>query len=353
MQLRFSQLAAQLSRGLAPVYLICGDEPYQLGEAARLVREQARREGFDEREILETDGNFDWGLLAAAADAMSLFSARKLIELRIGSGKLGKDGGAAVRAYCERPWPDNLLLILAPGLDRKDLQAQWAKRIESIGALVQVWPLKEKELEPWVGQRLLAAGFQAGPGVAALLAERAEGNLLAAVQEIEKLRLLHETGPLTLDDLLGNLADSARFDLFALTDAALVGDRARAQRVLAVLRGEGTADALALWVLARELRMLAEVADAIARRVSPEPVFTAHRVPRPRQETIVRALRRLSPTLPHRLLQQCLLADLSIKGLAPGDPWQRLAIIADALSAGDFLSPGRGSASESELDPLS
>lgn len=339
MQLRFNQLAGQLSRGLAPVYLLCGDEPYQLGEAARLIREQARRKGFDERGILDADANFDWNLLAASAEAMSLFSARKLIELRVGSGKLGKDGGAAVRAYCARPCPDNLLLILAPGLERKDLQTQWAKTVESIGVLVQVWPMKEKELEPWLGQRLQAAGFQAGPGVAALLTERAEGNLLAAVQEIEKLRLLHEPGPLTLDDLLGNLADSARFDLFALTDAALAGDRARVQRVLSVLRGEGTADALALWVLARELRMLAEVAGAIARRTSLEPVFAAHRVPRPRQETIARALRRLSPDFLQRLLQQCLLADLSIKGLAPGDSWQHLATIADALSAGGFRMP--------------
>jgi DNA polymerase-3 subunit delta len=339
MQLRFNQLASQLSRELAPVYLLHGDEPYQLGEAARLIREQARRKGFDEREILDVDGHFDWNLLPASAEAMSLFSARKLIELRIGSGKLGKDGGAAIRAYCERPCPDNLLLILAPGLERKDLQAQWAKTVEALGVLVQVWPLKEKELETWLGQRLLAVGFQAGAGVAALLAERAEGNLLAAVQEIEKLRLLHETGPLTLDDLLGNLADSARFDLFALTDAAIAGDRARVQRVLAALRGEGIADALVLWVLARELRMLADVAAAIARRTSPESVFMTHRVPRPRQEGIARALRRLSPDLIQRLLQQCLLADLSIKGMTHDDSWQLLAIIADALSAGGFAMP--------------
>ncbi len=332
MNLRFNQLAGQLSRGLAPVYLLCGDEPYQLGKAARLIREQARRKGFDEREILDADGHFDWNLLTAAAESMSLFSARKLIELRVSHGKLGKEGAAALRAYCERLCPDNLLLILAPGLERKDLQTQWAKTVEALGVLVQVWPLKEKELEGWLTQRLQAVGFQPEPSVAALLAERSEGNLLAAVQEIEKLRLLHEPGPLTLDDLLGNLADSARFDLFALTDAALVGDRARVQRILSVLRGEGTAEILVLWVLARELRMLAEAAGAIARRTSPASVLAAHRIPRQRLETVERALRRLSPARLHDLLQQCAQADLAIKGMAPGDPWHYLARIADQLS---------------------
>lgn len=336
MQCTFGQLPAQLSRGLAPVYLICGDEPYQFGEAARLVREGARRGGFDEREVLDADGSFDWNRLLAAADAMSLFSARKLIELRLNAGKLGKDGSEAVRGYCDRLCADNLLLILAPALERKDLQAQWAKRVDAVGVQVQVWPLREKELEPWLVQRLQAVGFQPGPGVAALLAERSEGNLLAAVQEIEKLRLLHEPGQLLVEDLLGNLADSARFDLFALTDAVLAGDRARAQRVLAVLRAEGTADILVLWALARELRLLAEVASVVARRASPSALFAANRVPRMRQDGLERAARRLSPGVLRRLLQHCSRVDLAIKGMAAGDPWQRLALIADALCTGDL-----------------
>ncbi len=334
MRLRFAQLPDQLARGLASVYLICGDEPYQLGEAARLVREAARRSGFDEREVLDQDGSFDWGALGASAAAMSLFSARKLIELRVSSAKLGKDGGAAMRAYCERPCPDNLLLIVAPSLDRKELETQWAAAVDKVGAVVQVWPLKERELIQWLGERLRAVGLQPAPGVAELLAERVEGNQLAAAQEIEKLRLLREPGPLALDDLLGNLADSARFDLFALTDAALGGDRARVQRILSVLRGEGTADALVLWVLARELRMLAEAAGASARQGSPAQAFSAHRVPRGRQDTVERALRRLPLIRLRTLLHRCARIDRTIKGLAPGDPWIGLASVADTLAGG-------------------
>ncbi|MCG6896589.1 MAG: DNA polymerase III subunit delta [Thiocapsa sp.] len=334
MRLRFNQLHDALAGGPAPLYLICGDEPYQLGEAAHLVREAGRRHGFAEREVLHQDGSFDWHALAASADGMSLFSARKLIELRIGTARLGKDGSAAVLAYCERLCPDNLLLMIAPELDRKELQSRWAKQVESVGVLLQVWPLKGRELLRWLAQRLQAVGLQPGPGVAELLADRAEGNLLAAAQEIEKQRLLRDPGPLEVADLLGNLADSARFDLFALTDAALSGDRARTQRVLSALRADGTADVLVLWALARELRMLAEAAAASAG--SRPPGFAQGRLPPQRLQAIARALTRLSPHLLRTLLQQCALTDQSIKGLATGDPWHRLAVVADALAAGGF-----------------
>lgn len=339
MRLRFNQLPAQLGRGLAPLYLVCGDEPYQLGEAARLVRDRARAQGFDEREVLDGDAGFDWAALAATADALSLFSTRKLIDLRILTPKLGKEGGEAIRAYCARPCPDNLLLMVAPALDRKELETQWAKAVDTAGTIIQVWPLKGRELVHWLGERLGAVGLNPGPGVAELLAERSEGNLLAAVQEIEKLRLLREPGPLAVDDLLGNLADSARFDLFALTDAALSADRVRTQRVLQVLRAEGTASTLVLWALAREIRMLAEAAAARVRRAPTAPVLARNKVPRMRQDAVERALKRLSPTLLQDLLHQCAQADLAIKGLSPQDPWHQLAAIADALAAGAFRIP--------------
>jgi DNA polymerase III subunit delta len=195
MRLRFDQLAGQLRRQLVPIYLICGEEPWQLGEAVRMVRAHALGQGF-EREVLDQDANFDWPALAAAADALSLFASRRLIELRLGAATLGQEGSAAVRRYCERVTPDRVLVMVAPKLDRKDLKTKWAQELERVGALVQVWPLEGGRLIAWLGDRLGAAGFQPAPGVAALLAERVEGNLLAAVQEIEKLRLLREPGPL-------------------------------------------------------------------------------------------------------------------------------------------------------------
>lgn len=333
MRLRFDQLAGHLSRQLAPVYLICGEEPWQLGEAARMVRERARGLGF-EREILDQEANFDWSALAAAADALSLFASRRLIDLRLGTASLGQEGGAAVRRYCERTSPDTVLLMVAPQLDRKDLKARWAQEVERVGALVQVWPLEGKRLVTWLEERLGVAGFKPAPGVAGLLAERVEGNLLAAAQEVEKLRLLREPGALDEAGLLAAICDSARFDLFDLTDAALAGDRARVARVLSGLAGEGTAPPLVLWVLARELRVLAAVAYARDQGQDPVRTLVEQRVPESRHPPVLRALRRLPLARVQALLRRCAEADLAVKGLSCADPWLLLHRVADDLAGG-------------------
>lgn len=341
MRLRFDQLGWHLQRQLAPVYLICGEEPWQLGEAVRMVRTCALGQGF-EREVLDQEPNFDWSALAAAADALSLFASRRLIELRLGAASLGQDGSAAVRRYCERAAPDTVLLMVAPQLDRKDLKTKWAQEVERIGALVQVWPLEGGRLIAWLGDRLRVAGFQAAPGVAALLAERVEGNLLAAVQEIEKLRLLREPGPLDDAGLLGAICDNARFDLFDLTDAALAGDRARVARVLGGLVGEGTAAPLVLWVLARELRLLGAAAHAQAQGRDPARILGEQRVPEMRHAAILGAVRRLTLARVQALLRRCAEADRAIKGLSGADPWLVLHRIADGLAggpAGDWETP--------------
>jgi len=333
MRLRLDQLAGHLKRQFAPVYLVCGEEPWQLGETARQIRAHALAQGF-EREVLDQDATFDWSALAAATDALSLFASRRLIELRIGTPTLGQEGSAAVRRFCDRATPDTVLLIVAPKLDRKDLKAKWVQEVDRVGALVQVWPLEGQRLVGWLEERLRGAGFQPDPGVAALLAARVEGNLLAAVQEVEKLRLLRDPGPLDEAGLLAAICDNARFDLFDLTDAALAGDRARVARVIAGLAGEGTAPPLVLWVLARELRMLVGAAFARDQGQDPARVLAEQRVPESRQAGILRALRRLRLTALQALLRRCADADRAIKGLSPDDPWLVLHRVADGLAGG-------------------
>jgi len=333
MRLGFDQLAGHLQRQLLPIYLICGDEPWQLGEAARLVRGRALALGF-EREVLDQEASFDWSALAAATDAQSLFASRRLIELRLSAATLGQEGAAAVRRYCTRLSADTVVLLMAPQLERKELKAQWAQEVDGVGVLVQVWPLEGGRLVAWLTEQLVAAGLRPGPGVAALLAERVEGNLLAAVQEIEKLRLLREPGPLDEAALLGAICDNARFDLFDLSDASLAGDRARVARVLSGLAGEGTAAALVLWVLARELRLLAAAAWAKRQGRDPARVLAEQRLPQGRQAAILGALRRLSLERVRALLRRCAEADRAIKGLTGADPWLVLHRIADALAGG-------------------
>ena len=250
MRIQFQQLAASLERALAPVYLLCGDEPLQLGDSTQMVRQAARTRGFEERELLEVDAGFDWGRLTAAAQAMSLFSSRKLIELRL-SARMGREGSDALRAYCDRPADDNLLLVVAPELGHKELKAKWVQAVDRAGVLLQVRPLDGARLVAWIERRLRERGLKPGRGVAPMLAERVEGNLLAAAQEVDKLSLLHGDGSLDADRLGRDISDSSRFDLFDVAEAALAGDRARIHRVIDGLAAEGVAPALVLWVLAR------------------------------------------------------------------------------------------------------
>jgi DNA polymerase III subunit delta len=348
MRLQPPQLAASLERALAPAYLICGDEPLQLGDAARAVRDAARARGFEERELLECESGFDWGRLRAAADALSLFSTRKLIELRLGTARIGRDGSEAVRAYCSKPVPDNLLLVLAPRLEGRELKAKWVQDLDRIGVVIQVRQIEGRRLVAWIEQRLRERGLRAAPGVAGLLAERVEGNLLAAAQEVEKLRLVYGEGDLDRERLVSAVSDSARYDLFDLTDAALSGDRARVHRIMNGLAAEGTVPSLVLWVLAREIRMLAAVSHA-AKRGETAAAFRRHGIWESRQARILAALKRLPSERLQDLVVRCARVDRQIKGLATGDPWQTLATIADELAggactdAGDTWPPVRGS----------
>ena len=340
MRIPFPQLATHLKQGLPPVVMLCGDEPYQLGEAASQVRQAARALGFAEREILEVDGHFDWSLLAAAARSLSLFSSLKLIELRLASGKIGREGGEAVRRYCAQPRPENRLLILAPNLEYQELQAKWIQVVERAGVLLQVKPLEGQRLVEWIGQRLRERGLKPGPEVAAMLAERVEGNLLAAAQEVDKLVLIHGEGPLTAEQLGRAISDSSRYDLFDVPDAALAGDRARMHRILDGLAAEGTAEPLVLWVLAREVRLLTRA--AFAARSGPralEAFLSAERVWQNRQGPMKSALRRLPPARLRALLGHCARADRQIKGQEAGEAWLTLAVIGDTLAGGEGALP--------------
>jgi len=334
MRLQFHQLSAHLERSLAPLYLICGDEPLQLGDAAKAVREAAGRQGFAERELLEQDAAFEWERLADAGRELSLFSARKLIELRLGA-RVGREGSDALCAYCADPPPDNLLLILGPHLEYKELKARWVQAVERAGVLLQVRQVEGRQLVSWIEQRMGARGLRPEPGVAAMLAERVEGNLLAAAQEVEKLLLLYGPGALDREGLTRAVSDSARYDLFDLPDAALSGDRTRVQRILRGLAAEGAAEPLVLWAIARELRMLTAAAFAAQKGTGQlAKVFADHKVWESRQGLARQALKRLPLEVLQRLVSACGRVDRQIKGVERGDPWLGLARIADVLAGG-------------------
>jgi DNA polymerase-3 subunit delta len=341
MQLRLPDLAPHLARQLLPAYLVAGDEPLQTLEAADLIRQAARERGHTTRELLEADSKFDWNRLAAEAGNLSLFGDRRLIELRLPGGRPGAQGSAAIAEYLSRPPEDAVLLVVTPKLERDQSRAAWVKAVDGAGAVVQIWPVDADRLPSWAAQRMRQRGLLPAPGVAELLAERAEGNLLACVQEIEKLLLIKGPGPVTREEAAAAIADSARYDVYQLVDSALVGAGARSLRMLRGLRVEGTAEPVVLWALARELRTLAGVAHDLERGMRPEQTFAAHKVWDKRRPLVQKAVRRQPSREWQALLGLCARCDRAIKGQDPTEPWLLLEDLTLAIAG---TAPLRGAA---------
>ncbi len=340
MKLRFDQLGDQLQRQLAPVYLVTGDEPLQHKEAADAIRAAARRAGCQEREVLEVAKGFAWDQLAAEAGSRSLFAERRLLELRLSSNAIGQEGSKALAAYCAEPSADVILLVIGPKLESRQNSAKWVKAIEQNGVWLPLWPVEASQLPRWLEQRLRTKGLNPEPGVAAALAERVEGNLLAADQEMEKLLLLQGSGALSVDQLMAAVTDSARFDVFLLVDEVLMGRVPRLLRILAGLKAEGVAGQIILWALARELRTLYGMALEMQQGQSMDALFQRHRVWEKRKPSVRAALQRLSV----RQLQQALAlaagVDQAIKGYRrQASPWLLLEQLSLRM-AGCATTPG-------------
>ena len=326
------KLKAHLEGPLAPAYLVSGDEPLQLGECCDAVRAAARAAGHTTREVLEAGSGFDWQQLSAEAAAFSLFAEKKIIDLRIGNGKPGAEGSRAIVAYCADPPPDTLLLVTLPKLDRQQQNGKWFKAMDALGVVIQVWPIEPQRLPGWIERRLQAAGIQPTREAVEMLADRVEGNLLAARQEIEKLLLLHGEGPLDAGQLAAAVADSARYDVFELVDSALRGEAERCVHILDGLRAEGIAPAVVLWALHREARSMAQISADVAKGLSPDHAITRAKVFSKRTGLVRSGLSRLRTTQWLSLLDQCHQADGAIKGLGSGQPWLLLEDIALGMS---------------------
>lgn len=341
MKLSPAQLNKHLQGSLAPVYIVSGDDPLLCQEAADAIRAAARQQGFDERQVFSADANFDWGTLLMAGASLSLFAQRRLLELRLPSGKPGDKGAAALIEYCAKPAEDTLLLISLPKLDGSAQKTKWGKALVEGGncQFIQIWPVDAHQLPQWINQRLAQAGLSAQRDAVDLIATRVEGNLLAAAQEIEKLKLLAEGNSITVETVQAAVADSARFDVFGLVDAILNGEAGHALRMLEGLRGEGVEPPVILWALARELRLLAGLAQQFRQGVPLDKAFSQARPPvwDKRRPLVSKALQRLSAQRWAMLLQDAQHIDAQIKGQAVGSPWTSLSRLA-LLMAGQRLN---------------
>ena len=327
MKIRANQLASHLKNSLAPCYLVTGDEHLLVAEALDDIRKAAREGGFSTRELHVATTGFDWNQLTASTGNMSLFAEQRIVELRLPTGKPGRTGGQAIVDLVEQAGPELLFIVTAPKLDRSAAASKWAKTIEAKGVGLQIWPIGLRELPGWIANRMRQAGLQPDRDAVALIADRVEGNLLAAGQEIEKLRLLLGEGKVTANDVNDAVANSSRYDVYKLTDAALAGDAPRAVRILGGLKAEGVEPVIVMWALTRELRTLATLDDAVRQGTDLGGAMQAARVWNNRQGLMRSCISRHQHGDFHRMLKASGRADAAAKGQRYGDPWQMAADI--------------------------
>jgi DNA polymerase-3 subunit delta len=323
-KLTADKLKKKLSKGLSPVYFVAGDEPLLLGEATDAIRSVAREQGYEERESHSADARFDWAALLGGLDNLSLFASRKIVEVRLTTGKPGREGGAAIVELVANPPPDTLFIITSPRLDKRTAAAKWATALERDAVWVDVKNPSPEQLPAWLAGRMREAGLDCDTEGIEILAARIEGNLMAAQQEIGKLQLLVGAGRVTSEMVRHSVADGARFDVFQLSDAAIGQDASRAVRILYGLRKEGIAPALVSWALAREASMLITLWTKVDQGAAPGRAMNEARVWRNRQGLFSRALGRHDEDSIRALAAKVALTDRVVKGASLGQPWNAL-----------------------------
>lgn len=335
MQVRADQLPQALTRGLKSLYTVHGDEPLLVQEAADTIRAAARRQGHTERQVhVVTGAHFDWSGLLGASSAMSLFADKQLIEIRIPGGKPGKEGSEVLQRYCAHHLSDDTLtLVLLPRLDRTQLSSAWFTALDGAGVTVRVEPVERRALPGWIAQRLATQGQQVEDGEAgarslAFFADRVEGNLLAAHQEITKLGLLYPKGSLTFEQIEQAVLNVARYDVFKLGEAVLGGQVGRALRMLDGLAAEGEAAVLVHWTLAEDIRLLKRLTAAVQGGKPVPMALREARVWGVKEKLVERLLPQLDAGRLAPLLEAAHVCDGLVKGLRhpdwPADPWEAL-----------------------------
>ncbi|MBT8101183.1 MAG: DNA polymerase III subunit delta [Gammaproteobacteria bacterium] len=339
MKLQANQLSTHLKKNLAPCYLVTGDEHLLVDEALDRIRAAARDQGFTAREVHVADSHFDWASLISAGANLSLFAERRIVEVRLPTGKPGRVGGPALSQFAGTLGPDLMLIVRSPKLDKQASSTKWVKSLDATGVHMPIWPIGVRELPAWIADRMRRAGLQPQREAVTMIADRVEGNLLAANQEIEKLRLLLGEGPVSAEDVSKAVADSSRFDVYKLADAALEGNARRALKILAGLEAEGVSAVFVIWALTRELRALSMIADQLSGGTDLSAAMRAANVWQSRESFVRSCIRRHSAADLRRLLKAAGQADAMAKGQAYGNAWQLCADIILRLAA-----PGRKAA---------
>lgn len=333
MNIRYEQLESALkgpaAGSLSPVYMVSGDEPLQAMEATDLIRSVCREQGYAEREIFDVDANFDWQLFTEEAANMSLFSTQRILDVRLTSGKPGKQGSLAIKQYLDNPPEDTILLITAGKLDKGSKNSAWYKSIDASGVVIQCWPVGIDKLHAWVRQRFQTYGMQPDREVVDYVCQHVEGNMLAAAQEIDKIHLLIGPGEVGFESVREAITDNSRYSAFELADIAMQGDRSRVLKVTNSLFAEGVEPLAVIWVLAREIRLLC---DAASDPSTAEYKLSRSGVWQNRMRLFKGCLARHTEKSLQALLQRCSKIDGISKGFEMGNAWDELRMVSILLA---------------------
>ena len=318
------KLAAELKNRVQRLYIVSGDEPLLVQEVCDQIRLSLKKRGYLERELFHAEAKFDWNSLIYSAGSMSLFAEKKLIEVRLASGKPGDQGSKVLMELASQLTEDTIMMLVLPRAGQDVQRTKWFKTLEQEGALIQVWPIEGKDLPRWLDGRFRHAGLKATREAVLLLAERIEGNLLAATQEIERLKLTAINQSVDVKDVIDGVADSARYDVFKMIDAALAGNTARCVRMVSGLRAEGIELIYIISMLARELRTLESMKTSLVAGESQRAVLGKARVWKNREGLVMRCLDRHDLKAIRKIASSAGRVDRMVKGVLPGDPWLEL-----------------------------
>ncbi|MCB1691283.1 MAG: DNA polymerase III subunit delta [Pseudomonadales bacterium] len=332
MKVYADKLKAELSRRIAPVYIVSGDEPLLVQEVADEIRATLRAQGFSERDLFHAERGFDWEEVLFSANSMSLFAEQKILEIRLPGGKPGDKGAAALASYAEALSEGTVMLLILPRLDARSQSAAWFKALEGIGVFVQVWPIDIGEMPRWVTARMRRAGLSATPEAVGALVDRVEGNLLAAIQEIERLALVAVNGKVGIEEVVEGVSDSSRYDVFGLIDAALSQDASRTVKICEGLRLEGVELLPTISLVAREIRNLSQMARAVENGKSPDAAMQQYKIWAKRKGPVGKCLRRHKSGDFLSYARRLSAVDRAVKGMGHEEPWVLFTDVMVALA---------------------
>jgi DNA polymerase-3 subunit delta len=340
LKLKPTQLTVHLQQhGLAPLYLLTGDEPLQMMESTDKVRTFARAQGFNERRVFTAEKDFDWNNLDQQINSLSLFANKRLLEVHLGH-KLPDDVGSTVLInYAKHPPADTLLLLTADKLDPSKQKTKWLTTLDDYGVIIPIWPIETSRLPEWIAQRMKAQGLQVSSDAVNIIAERSEGHLLACAQEIEKLYLLYGSASLDTTHVLDAVADNARFSVFEWVDSVLAGDITRSVRQLYSLQAENLELVSIIGVLNREIRNLCHIAYALQTGHAQEQLFKTYRIWQNRRNVVISALKRHTLNNWWRFLQQSVHIERIVKGAEQGNSWDELLHLSLQIAGITLFNP--------------